>query len=481
MSFQILNISIDGKQFEISKNLNSRSNVITVLTGKNGTGKSRLLEFIASNFKISANFLQKHPNNWDKNFNTLLESFQKNQILYKLNGNDILAKIVAKGLACGFIFKGEEEDWRLVFPQKLVCISTSPFDRFPLNSTSKESYDDFYSYIGMKRARKGNSVQSLISNVVEAMFKKPSSLKTNIGVMKTTLEYLGYGKRILVTYTIPPKVNLFPITIENVNSAINQLMSDHAYDNELELENCVSEIYNSLIYLKENNNIETKKTFSIPLNLSKENTLENDYIKAIQVLSSTGFLKIKSLKLSEKSDNRKFLNFANASSGEQCLALMLLGVASQIEDNSLICIDEPEISLHPEWQEEFIPLLQNLFNSYKGCHFIIATHSPLIISKLNSINCFTLDLDNNELININNTTNRSADYQLATLFKSPGFKNEYLINECLDILSHLSKSVDITPTTKRRAEFLLSITPLLDKEDPVYSLVSTIQQVLSEL
>jgi predicted ATP-binding protein involved in virulence len=160
---------------------------------------------------------------------------------------------------------------------------------------------------------------------------------------------------------------------------------------------------------------------------------------------------------------------------------MLLGVASQIENGSLICIDEPEVSLHPEWQEEFIELLEVLFSCYKGCHFIIATHSPLIISKLTSSNCFTLDLDKNELVDLNSTTSRSADYQLATLFKSPGFKNEYLINECLDILSHLSKSVDIQVSIRVRAEFLLSVIPLLDEDDPVYSLIATIQRVLEEV
>ncbi|MFA0289575.1 AAA family ATPase, partial [Vibrio sp. 10N.222.45.F7] len=148
----------------------------------------------------------------------------------------------------------------------------------------------------------------------------------------------------------------------------------------------------------------------------------------IQVLSKSGVFSVSSLKLSQANDNRKFVDFIDASSGEQCLAMMLLGIASQIENNSLICIDEPEISLHPEWQEEFIPLINDLFSLYSGCHFVIATHSPLLVSKLSSDNCFILNLDENMLIDSSKSTSYSSDYQLATLFKSPGFKNEYLVS-----------------------------------------------------
>ncbi|MGR2836454.1 AAA family ATPase, partial [Vibrio vulnificus] len=143
--------------------------------------------------------------------------------------------------------------------------------------------------------------------------------------------------------------------------------------NERGWEQSIDDIYRNIKTLTSSSN-KWKTTYSVPINLSKTNLLEDSYIKAIQVLSQNNLFSIKSLKLSRADDNRKFVDFTSASSGEQCLALMLLGIASQIEDGSLICIDEPEISLHPEWQEEFIPLLESLFSNYTGCHFLIATH-----------------------------------------------------------------------------------------------------------
>ncbi|WP_394388993.1 AAA family ATPase [Shewanella woodyi] len=484
MSFQLFNISIDGSKFEISKAIHSNKNIISVLTGKNGSGKSRILEFIASNFHVTAAFLQKYPNNWDENFNAYVGDYSDNQMFCNVNGREVAVQRINKTLACGFQYDGQVQSWRQLSPAKLICISTSPFDRFPANSTSKLAANDFYSYIGMKNTRSNNSVKSLISNVVDTMFKKPNSIDSNLDVIKTTLEYLGYGTRILVSYSKSPGVDdIFPVTLDKVALILNKLKSNTDIENPTTKEDqyeYLNEVYESILYLYRNSGEKNKKTFSIPLNLARKNILEDDYIKAIQVLSRAGIFKVKSLKLSEKTDNRRFIDFVNASSGEQCLSLMLLGVSSQIENGSLICIDEPEISLHPEWQEEFIHLLDKLFSGYQNCHFVIATHSPLIVSNLNSENCFVLDLDKNELVNIHNSKSRSSDYQLATLFKSPGFKNEYLVNESLDILSHLSRSVDINTDIRNRATLLLSIFHMLDEDDPVYSLISTIQRVMRE-
>lgn len=47
-------------------------------------------------------------------------------------------------------------------------------------------------------------------------------------------------------------------------------------------------------------------------------------------------------------------------------------------DNSIIFIDEPELSLHTDWQRLLFPIL---LKQKKDNQFIIATHSPFIYSK----------------------------------------------------------------------------------------------------
>ncbi|MEZ9796334.1 AAA family ATPase [Vibrio cyclitrophicus] len=484
MSFQIHKVTIEGKEYELSKNSNSGNNLISVITGKNGAGKSRILEFLASNFYVSDNFLIENPNNWNARFNIVTSDYSQNQVQYQIGGLECTMQRISSKIASVFKLATHVDDRYRIFPQRMICLSTSPFDRFPLNVSKSLSNESIYSYIGMKNSKRSSSIVSLISNVLDSMFKKPEKIETNFEVMKRTLDYLGYGNRILVSYRSNIKFDKNSLSRREISKLLtkfeNPIFNEHYIDG-VEWKNQVDAIYDSVCILLDSNRDKWKSTFSIPINLSKANILEDDYVRAIQTLSKSGIFTVKSLKLSQATDNRKFIDFIDASSGEQCLAMMLLGIASQIENNSLICIDEPEISLHPEWQEEFIPLINDLFSLYSGCHFVIATHSPLLVSKLSSDNCFILNLDENRLIDSSKAVSYSADYQLATLFKSPGFKNEYLVSECLDILNTLSKLKPIDFDFTERVKLITSLKSQISLEDPVYSLITTIERVMDTI
>ena len=64
------------------------------------------------------------------------------------------------------------------------------------------------------------------------------------------------------------------------------------------------------------------------------------------------------------------------SSGEQQMLSFLCYNA--FYENSIIFIDEPELSLHPDWQRRLFP---NLMKQQSSNQFIVATHSPTIYSK----------------------------------------------------------------------------------------------------
>lgn len=67
------------------------------------------------------------------------------------------------------------------------------------------------------------------------------------------------------------------------------------------------------------------------------------------------------------------------SSGEQHELIMLYNIIFDVKDNSLLLIDEPEMSLHVVWQNHFIDDIVKIA-SIKGLQVVIATHSPQIIS-----------------------------------------------------------------------------------------------------
>lgn len=73
---------------------------------------------------------------------------------------------------------------------------------------------------------------------------------------------------------------------------------------------------------------------------------------------------------------------ADSSSGETHLLCQFIGIMADIRPGSLILIDEPENSSHPDWQMNYVGWLREIFKEYRDCHFIIATHSPLILANM---------------------------------------------------------------------------------------------------
>jgi len=66
------------------------------------------------------------------------------------------------------------------------------------------------------------------------------------------------------------------------------------------------------------------------------------------------------------------------SSGEKNLFARFLYLNFMEIKNKVILIDEPELSLHPSWQNKILKLYEN-FAIKNNCQIIIATHSPQII------------------------------------------------------------------------------------------------------
>jgi predicted ATPase len=74
----------------------------------------------------------------------------------------------------------------------------------------------------------------------------------------------------------------------------------------------------------------------------------------------------------------------NLSSGQWNWLCTLGGLAAEVSDDSLVLIDEPENSLHPAWQRDYVPTLLRILEKFRGCHVLLATHSPLVASGLPS-------------------------------------------------------------------------------------------------
>ena len=78
------------------------------------------------------------------------------------------------------------------------------------------------------------------------------------------------------------------------------------------------------------------------------------------------------------------------SSGEKQLFLRTLAIKMLNPENSIILIDEPELSLHPKWQQRIVDVYKKIG---KNNQIIIATHSPHILGSVRKENIMLLDKD----------------------------------------------------------------------------------------
>jgi len=75
------------------------------------------------------------------------------------------------------------------------------------------------------------------------------------------------------------------------------------------------------------------------------------------------------------------LGFEHLSAGEKQLVAFFVYVGLGTEPGTIILIDEPELSLHVQWQRELLPSLLEMGH---GRQFITSTHSPFIVGKFHT-------------------------------------------------------------------------------------------------
>lgn len=104
----------------------------------------------------------------------------------------------------------------------------------------------------------------------------------------------------------------------------------------------------------------------------------------------------KSLPLFENFSGEK-VNINELSSGEKQLFLRTLSLKMLDPQNSIILIDEPELSLHPKWQQQILEVYKKIGENNQ---LIIATHSPLILENVEKENIFMLNKEESGRITV---------------------------------------------------------------------------------
>lgn len=221
---------------------------------------------------------------------------------------------------------------------------------------SNTAHDRFAGLRGLKRLSAGRGSQTpkkIVKQAVGRAIDRPDSGFYQIG---SILEYCGYKSRFgfLVdadpyTAHLDPKEYLFD---PNDYDAVVGFLRRH---NPKEV-----------LWVDQG---ESAFAFSLGRELgailrSEESLRRQGRLRGIQV-----FL--------ERQDG-EVIELLNASSGELALISSLVFLVSSISGEPVILIDEPENSLHPRWQREYVDKVLAAV-SYRKATVIIATHSPMVV------------------------------------------------------------------------------------------------------
>ena len=202
-----------------------------------------------------------------------------------------------------------------------------------------------------------------------------------------------YRNQIAKRFDIPPKIIYVP--------AENKFEEIQTYSTTLSKEYKFINIINSNVIRDIPSYIATRRNYlaTIEEDLTMKE-ITNKVVKEINRIFSVleldvklkGFSKNeKIMPIFENSAGEEF-DINDLSSGEKQLFLRTLSIKMLEPKNSIILIDEPELSLHPKWQQRIIEVYKKIGENNQ---IIIATHSPHILGSVTSENIFILYRDEN--------------------------------------------------------------------------------------
>jgi predicted ATPase len=180
-------------------------------------------------------------------------------------------------------------------------------------------------------------------------------------------------------------------------------------------------------------------------------------------------------------NNKKF-ELMDLSSGERSYILTLLSLIFMSKDNSIIIYDEPENSLHPQWQIDVIKDIWNITSKIvSNCKVVIATHSPLIISGVVNTNSFILNLEKDYHWIVSSLHGNTSDTILQKQFGVISPRSVNVLKKIQNCLK-LAVTIEKNPVEfKTAAASLLDLKLNIDQDDSLYLTIKEIERLFEKV
>jgi|GEM_PF-3180903 len=390
------------------------SNQVSVITGPNGSGKTELLATLAHWFR-----------NQDRQ-----PSSDETSVRWTIQGGGNFG-----------------------LPSRVIAQTFSPFSRFAaprnLNLSLTNIYADdarrtgIYRSVGINRLTRGVA-SSLSKRTLEHGIFRLTESPEHARTLGHVLYELGFLDRIVLSYEqrFAGRDAYRALSEGRLHEFVSRAEQGYganplAREVKLEgIEDVTKLLENAYAVLREHIRERVLQfTFDFAHGRASEDFA---VLQALTLLRRLDLLSLASCKVTPM-HGPKELDLADASSGQQQMLCSLIGLLSELRDGSLVLIDEPELSLHPNWQMAFLERLKVVLKHVDGCHIIIATHSPLIVQSalLENLEVIQLRPDGDGVpadVGWQNSKHASVESTLLDVFGTPVVESAYLANEVFDLV-----------------------------------------------
>jgi len=334
---------------------------LTVFIGRNGTGKSTVLDGIASLLKFLIDKIKRDPvnlkdalterdirNGTREAVNTLTIYFEKENPKTSSSGatkeqNDAYAK------------RGVELTW-------YGSLTKAGFD--PEEITEANAFTDFDTVVSaIEKQLKRDEISSLpVLIYYRCDYATEASISAN-GAMTSTEAFSAYDDALSIR----------SFDLEQF-SKWYKWREDLARDTKNGRDRLreITEQAVCALLSDEQNEFASLKTKALTTGIGYELTVRKNG---------------EPLSINQFSSGEK-MQFALVADLARRLALANPGVKRPLEGNGIVLIDEIDLHLHPAKQREVLPKLLDIFPNVQ---FVVTTHSPLVLSKINSKHVLILE------------------------------------------------------------------------------------------
>ena len=454
----------------------------SVIIGANGIGKSQFLRTLAEVFCCLESlhnggepsvprcyFRLVYSSHWERmefanfrDFNPVGHGMQRyNQFVFKRQGVEVGAR-------------------DMILPKRVIASATTITDKYVARST------EMYRYKGLRNEKSPSSTgtRTMVRKTVDSLL---GSLDAKFGFrdeLCDLLTHLGLQPRLELSYNLRYKQvfvrdDMTRFELQHIFEHQDQYFEkrktklwgsfnfEKMRDEDIWKLDVVAEFYSRL----------ARRGFDDGRQLLRYDLLEerervSEDREALKIMSQLDLLTYPSLRVFKNDGN---YNFEQSSSGESSLLCQMVSIMSDLEPNSLVLIDEPESSSHPNWQINYIGWLKKIFQRYCNCHFIISTHSHFLLTDLEppTSDIVALEKRDGVIKDVSegvNTFNWSVDDILYRVFGVRNTRNYVFEGKVIELYKLVENRGD-RETVRALMEELLRYK--LNEDDPIVKLLET--------